>query len=118
MNVISDARQTMLIVSNDALLCAAARRELESRRLNIRVATVSSVETALQIIEEAAPRVVLLAEESGLQGGGPPMQLDSAVHALAAYAPVVVMGRAERETYLQALIAAGVADCVPRSEGC
>jgi signal transduction histidine kinase len=46
------------------------------------------------------------------------MQLDSAVNALAVYAPVVVMGRAERETGLKALIAAGVADYVPRSEGC
>ncbi|HSY30680.1 MAG TPA: histidine kinase dimerization/phospho-acceptor domain-containing protein [Verrucomicrobiae bacterium] len=118
MNVRFDPRQTLLVVSNDALLCAAARRALESRRLDVQVAAVSSVETALQIIEEAAPGVVLLAEESGLQGGGPPMQLDSAVHALAAYAPVVVMGRAERETSLQALIAAGIADYVPRSEGC
>ena len=46
------------------------------------------------------------------------MQLDSAVHALAAYSPVVVTGSAERETSLQVLIAAGVADYVPRSEGC
>jgi nitrogen-specific signal transduction histidine kinase len=76
------------------------------------------VETALQIIEAAPPGVVLLAEESGLQGGGRRMQLDSAVNALAVYAPVVVMGTAERETCLKALIAAGVADYVPRSEGC
>jgi ActR/RegA family two-component response regulator len=94
----SDVRQTMLVVSNDTLLCAAARRELESRRLDVRVSAVSSVETALQIIEEAAPGVVLLAEESGLQGGGPPLRLDSAVNALAVYAPVVVMGKAERES--------------------
>lgn len=113
----SDVRQTMLVVSNDTLLCAAARRELESRRLDVRVSAVSSVETALQIIEEA-PGVVLLAEESGLQGGGQPMQLDSAVNALAVYAPVVVMCKAERETSLKALIAAGVANYVPRSEGC
>ena len=118
MNVRSDARQTMLVVSNDALLCAAARRELESRRLNVRVSAVSSVEIALQIIGEAAPGVVLLAEESGLQGGGQPMQLDSAVNALAVYAPVVVMGRAEHETCLKALITAGVADYVPRSDAC
>jgi len=39
-------------------------------------------------------------------------------NALAVYAPVVVMGTAERETCLKALIAAGVADYVPRSEGC
>jgi DNA-binding NtrC family response regulator len=117
MNLRSDVRQTMLVVSNDASLCAAARRELESRRPDVRVSAVSSVETALQIIEEAAPGVVLLAEESGLQGGGKPMQLDSAVNALAVYAPVVVMGGAERETSLKALIAAGVADYVPRSDG-
>ena len=113
-----DVRQTILVVSNDALLCAAARRELESRRPDVRMSAVSSVETALQIIEEAAPGVVLLAEESGLQGGGQPMQLDSAVNALAVSAPVVVMGKAERETSLKALIAAGRADYVPRSEGC
>jgi DNA-binding NarL/FixJ family response regulator len=118
MNVRSDARQTMLVVSNDASLCAAARHELESRRPDVRVSAVSSVETALQIIEETAPGVVLLAEESGLQSGGQPMRLDSAVNALAVYAPVVVMGTAESETGLKALIAAGVADYIPRSEGC
>lgn len=112
-----DARQTMLVVSNDALQCSAARRELEYRRPDVRVSAVTSVDTALQIIEEAAPGVVLLFEESGLLCGGRPMPLDSAVNALALYAPVVVMGRAERETCLYALIAAGVADYVPRSEG-
>jgi hypothetical protein len=35
------------------------------------------------------------------------MQLGSAVNALAVYAPVVVMGRAEHETCLKALIAGG-----------
>jgi len=118
MNVRSGAPPTMLVVSNDALLCAAARLELESRRPDVRVSAVSSVETALQIIEEAAPGVVLLVEESGLQFGGQPMQLDSAVNALAVYAPVVVIGGAERETSLKTLIAAGVADYVPRSEAC
>lgn len=113
----ADARQTMLVVSNDALQCSAARRELEYRRPDVRVSAVTSVDTALQIIEEAAPGVVLLFEESGLLCGGRPMPLDSAVNALALYAPVVVMGRAERETCLYALIAAGVADYVPRSEG-
>jgi len=32
------------------------------------------------------------------------------------YAPVVVMGRAEHETCLEVLIAAGLADYVPRSD--
>jgi hypothetical protein len=59
----SDVRQTMLVVSNDTLLCAAARCELESRRLDVRGSAVSSLETALQ--KEAAPGVVLPAEKSG-----------------------------------------------------
>ncbi|MDQ1406608.1 MAG: His Kinase (phospho-acceptor) domain [Acidobacteriaceae bacterium] len=118
MNVRPDGRQTMLVVSDDARLCAAARREFESRRPDVRVSAVSSVETALQIIEDAAPGAVLLAEESGLHGGDPRMQLDTAVHALAMYAPAVVMGTADREPSLQLLISAGVADYVPRSEGC
>jgi ActR/RegA family two-component response regulator len=61
----SDVRPTMLVVSNDTLLCAAARRELESRRLDVRVSAVSSVETALQIIEEAAPGVCCLPRSPG-----------------------------------------------------
>jgi signal transduction histidine kinase len=34
------------------------------------------------------------------------------------YAPVVVMGKGERDPRLNALIAAGAADYVPRTEGC
>jgi signal transduction histidine kinase len=118
MNVRSDEQQTILLVSNDAVLCDAARRAVESRRPDVRVSAVSSVETALQIIEQAAPGVVLVAEESGLQAGGQLMQLDSAVNARAMYAPVVVMGKDARERGLKTLIAAGVADYVPRSEAC
>jgi hypothetical protein len=81
------------------------------------VSAIRSVETALQSIEKGALGCVLLAEESGLQGGDETVQLDSAVNALAVYARAVVMGSAERETSLKALIAAGVADYVPRSEG-
>jgi DNA-binding NarL/FixJ family response regulator len=46
-----------------------------------------------------------------------PVDGSSLVPALAVYAPVVVMGGAERETSLKALIAAGVADYVTRSDG-
>jgi DNA-binding NtrC family response regulator len=52
--------QTILLVSNDAALCAAARRELEAKIGGLRVAAVSSVEAARRILEADAPAVILL----------------------------------------------------------
>ncbi len=143
----SEARQTILVISNDALLCAAVRRDLEMRRPEVRVSAVSGIAAALRIMEAAAPSAILLAAESpdylpdGLLDGLPdylpegPREdsqvaagsgelrgtvpaLDAAVNALAEYAPIVVLGQANWEPGLQALIAAGEADYVPRSEGC
>lgn len=138
-----EARQTILVISNDALLCAAIRRDLEMRRPEVRVSAVSGIAAALRIMETAAPSAILLAAESpdylldGLPDGlpdAPPYHsqvaasgeklrgaspaLGAAVTALSGYAPIVVMGQASWEPGLQALIAAGEADYVPRSEGC
>src|SRR5216683_2255393 len=54
--------QTILVVSNDAALCAAARREFEASIAGLRVASVSSVAAARRILEEDAPEVILLEE--------------------------------------------------------
>ena len=35
----SEARQTILVISNDALLCAAVRRDLEMRHPEVRVSS-------------------------------------------------------------------------------
>lgn len=134
-----EARQTILVISNDALLCAAIRRDLEMRRPEVRVSAVSGIAAALRIMETAAPSAILLAAESpdylldGLPDGPPDHSqvaasgeklhgaipaLGAAFTALAGYAPIVVMGQASWEPGLQALIAAGEADYVPRSEGC
>jgi signal transduction histidine kinase len=73
----------------------------------------------LQIVKEAAPSVIVLAEELPDVGTAEVrMTLDTGVNALALYAPVVVIGRTEQEPRLRALIAAGVADFVPRAAGC
>ncbi len=131
----SEARQTILVISNDALLCAAVCRDLELRRPEVRVSAVSGIAAALRIMETSAPSVILLAAESP---GRPPCEsrenaqvetrdeelrghisaLGAAVDALAEYAPIVVMGHASWEPALQALIARGEADYVPRSKGC
>jgi signal transduction histidine kinase len=110
---------TILLVSDDAALCATARHELEARVEGLRVAAVSTVEAAHGIVEDAAPAVILLDEalevaepwEHREQGA----RLESAVSALVAYAPVVVIGPASHEGDLAPLVTAGVADFVVRS---
>jgi signal transduction histidine kinase len=113
--------QTILLVSDDARLCTAARRAFESRGAGLRVAAVSTVAAARRIVEDAAPAVILLEETAvtadGQENTGRAPRLDLAVSALAAYAPVVVMGAADHEGELAHLVAAGSANFVSRTEG-
>lgn len=125
------AQQTVLLVSEDSYLCAAARRDLEIRRPEVRVSAVSSVEAALQIVEEAGPAVILLVEENpeleaaryvhsdrvnvgGYAEENPRLEL--ALKLLCVHAPVVVLGRCWSVPRLSAMISAGIADYVPRAE--
>jgi signal transduction histidine kinase len=114
--------QTILIVSDDAALCAAARREFEASVAGLRVASVSSVAAARRILEEQSPVAILLEEAAiVLEAEGPraiPPRLDAVVTSLAVYAPVVVIGTASRRPELSALIDAGAADYVMRDGGC
>jgi signal transduction histidine kinase len=108
--------QTVLVISDDAALCAEARRELEAGETGLRVASVSSVEAARRIVQDAPPTVIVLEESSvgsvkeGWREKTP--RLDAVVSSLAAFAPVVVLGPEERPKELAALIAAGAAEYV------
>lgn len=110
--------QTILLVSDDAGLRETARREFESREEGFRVAAVSTVDAARRVVEDAAPAVILLEETSLAPESEGPVgkvrRLNSVVSALAIYAPVVVIGAAEQEGELSALVAAGAADFVTR----
>ena len=113
--------KTILLVSNDAALCAAARLALEAKEEGRRVAAVSTVAAARGIVMDAAPAVILLEDGAATlepeDNAGRGTGLESAVAALAAYAPVVVIGGATHDAELTALVAAGVADFVPRTGG-
>jgi signal transduction histidine kinase len=128
--------RTILVVSNDAALCAAARRTLEAKQSNLRVAAVSTLDAARRILADAAPAVILLEDTAVRAGEGQqadaatppamaeraaeteqPSALQFAVSALAAHAPVVVIGNASEEIGLVALVSAGVADFVARAPG-
>jgi signal transduction histidine kinase len=113
---------TILLVSDDAALCAAARQELESLEEGLRVAAVSTVEAAHGIVADAAPAVILLeetpVEAESREHPGQGARLELAVSALAAYAPVVVIGQARHQSSLAPLVTAGLADFVVRSASC
>jgi len=114
--------QSILLVSDDAELCAAARRELKVKVGRLRVAAVSSIGAARRFLEDSAPAVILLEEacvEPDSDGPRARMpRLDAVVSSLAMYAPVVVIGPAERRGELAALVAAGAADYVARDANC
>jgi signal transduction histidine kinase len=114
--------QTILLVSSDADLCAAARRELKPKPGRRRVTAVSNIDAARRILVDGAPSVILLEETSvGPEAEGPRgrmPRLDAVVSSLAIHAPVVVIGPAERQGEMAALVAAGAADYVTRNESC
>jgi DNA-binding NtrC family response regulator len=113
--------QTILVVSDDAALCAATREEFEASISGLRVASVTSVAAARRILEDGSPAVILLEEAAiepeadGPQGIVP--RLDAVVTSLALYAPVVVIGTSEPCVELSELLDAGAADYVMRDGG-
>src|SRR5580700_3707935 len=113
---------TILLVSDDAVLRATARRELETIDERRHVSSVSTLDAARRIVEDAAPAVILLAEAAVTPEAGElherAERLDVAVSSLASFAPVVVIGDAEHQTELSCLVAAGSADYVVRTGGC
>ena len=114
--------QTILLVSDDAQLCSAARLEFGRIDERLRVSAVSTMDAARRIVEEAAPSVILLEDapathkSEGVPGTG--SRLDAEVSHLAVYAPVVVIGDADRQTEISDLVGAGVADYVVRKPDC
>ena len=117
--------QTILLVSNDAAFCAAARKQLETVKTSRRVAAVSTIDAARDIVLHAAPTVILLEESAvspdaseGAEHGVHGLRMESIVSALAEYAPVVVVASASHENELSALVATGLADFVARSASC
>jgi signal transduction histidine kinase len=113
---------TILLVSDDAALRAAARKELEIIDSRRRVAAVNCVDAARRIVENSVPAVILLTEDLPAGPGRPRSEcaprLNSEVSSLACYAPVVVIGDAEHQSELSGLVADGLADYVVRNEQC
>lgn len=112
----------ILLVSEDADLRAKARQELETHCEGRRVTMVNTLDAAWRVVEDSSPEVILLedlsvdSEPDGTPGCA--LRFANAVSSLATYAPVVVIGAPERRGELSALVSAGAADYVDRSESC
>jgi signal transduction histidine kinase len=120
--MIQTREHTILLVSDDSELCAAARREFEAKEGGLRVAAVRTLDAARRIVEDAAPAVILFEQtsvtlESEERMGKLP-SLDSVVSWLAVHAPVVVIGAPDQQSELAFLVEAGAADFVERAGGC
>lgn len=114
--------QIILLVSNDAGMCAAMRREFGSNDSPVRVTAVSSIAAAHRILEENAPAVIFLEEDSlAAESGGPrgmALSLEAVVAPLTIHAPVVVLGPEKRRAELARLVDAGAADYIARKANC
>jgi signal transduction histidine kinase len=120
--MIQTREHTILLVSADSELCAAARREFEAKEEGLRVAAVHSVDAARRIVEDAAPAVILLEQTSLLSEGEGPVgkmpRLNAVVSGLAHHAPVVVIAAPDQQSELAFLVETGAADFVERAGGC
>jgi signal transduction histidine kinase len=135
--MIENTGKTILLVSDDAAFCAAARHALEAKEKFLRVAAVSTLDAARRIVADVAPAAILLEDSAASQNGdaqetandrsthdehaaaGTAVSswLQSSVSALAVYAPVVVIGDASHENDLTSLLSAGNVDFVARAPG-
>ncbi len=103
--------ERLLVVSRDASFCMEVRHELESRRNPVPLETVGTVEEACKTMALRPPTVILLEEslpspESEPKNGIKPT-LWAAATSLSEFAPLVVIGCAEHQAGLTALLAAG-----------
>ena len=120
--VMNKGEATILLVSEDVDLRTRARQELETRREGVRVASVSNLEAAWRVVENAPPAVIVIEDLSvghhseSVKGCEP--RLTETISSLASYAPVVFIGAPEHRSELSALVSAGAADYVERNEGC
>jgi signal transduction histidine kinase len=111
-----------VLVCGDPEFCAEASRELQRRQSDLGIAVASGLEEARRKLQ-TGPTAVILAEERVLLHGEEPRAnghttLRSAIDALLAWAPVVIIGSAAHQLELKAVLAAGQADFVARSAMC
>ena len=102
--------------------CSEARRELQKRRKDLRIAAADGIAAARRILGEQSPAVILAEERALAETDGPggvrQRVIESALSLLAGSAPVVWVGAAEEGPAMTQAVRSGVVDFVPRSAMC
>jgi signal transduction histidine kinase len=114
--------QLLLVISGNPDFHERVQKEVARRQGRLCITAASSFEGARRAIEARTPAIILL-EDSALASGavtqpGRKPTLGAAATSLAECAPVVVVGSAEHQKELRALLAAGDADYVICSDSC
>jgi signal transduction histidine kinase len=102
--------------------CSEARRELQKRRKDLRIADADGIAAAQRILAEQSPAVILAEErvlaEADAPGGVRRPVIETALSLLAGFAPVVWVGAAEEGPAMTLAVRSGAVDFVPRSAMC
>jgi signal transduction histidine kinase len=102
--------------------CSEARRELQRRRKDLRIADADGMASARRLLGEQAPAVILAEEWVLVEEDGPwrarRKAMESALSLLAGSAPVVWIGAAEEGAQATRAVRSGAVDFVPRSAMC
>jgi signal transduction histidine kinase len=115
-------REEFVMVCGDREFSKEVKDDWGERHGSLRLEFVIGWKPARKLLESRTPVVILLEEralEPDTGGAREKAQTLSAVVTLfAGYAPTVVVGSAEQQAGLQALLAGGTADFVTRALGC
>jgi len=115
-----EAIELLLVISGNQEFHDEVQRELARRQNRLCVTDASSFEGARRAIEARSPAIILLHECALATGGAAQPRkkptLRAAATSLAECAPLVVVGSAEHQIELGALLAAGDVDFVVCSE--
>ena len=102
--------------------CSEARRELQRRREDLRIADADGIASARRLLGEQAPAVILAEERVLVEIDGTwrgrRQAIESALSLLAGSAPVVWIGAAEEGAQTTRAVRSGAVDFVPRSAMC
>jgi signal transduction histidine kinase len=114
--------EEFVMVCGDREFSEEVKHGWEKRHCSVRLEFVMGWKPARKLLEARTPAVILLAERALEPDAGAAREkaqtLSAVVTLFAGYAPTVVVGSAEQQAGLQALLAGGTADFVTRASGC
>jgi len=115
-------REEFVMVCGDREFSEEVKHGWEQRHCSVRLEFVTGWKPARKLLEARTPAVILLEERALEPDAGAAREKVQTLHAVvtlfAGYAPTVVVGSAEQQAGLQALLAGGTTDFVTRALGC